>query len=361
MTVRSRRREVEVKTSNLSAIVETLASSVNGVRGRMPRVAIVGTGFVGSTAAYALLMSGTPAEIVLVDRDRRRAEGHAQDLRDAEVFTCSGRISVGEFCDCCSADVTIITIGVGQAGLKSRLDGLNETAPIVKGLVQDIAQHNPRGILLIASNPVDVLTYAAWKWSGLPPSRVIGAGTALDTSRLRRRLAAKYEIASDHVHAYVVGEHGDSQVLVLSSARVAGIPLDQICQKLQPPHEEDALEKIADETRLAGLEIIDAKGATYFGIGAALARIVRAILRDENAVLTVSGLVPESMGLGEVSLSLPAVINRDGIARVLSIPLNFSERRALEGSANLLKQHIATLGGLVSQTGRELESLQYET
>src|SRR5215472_3116134 len=201
----------------------------------MPRVAIVGTGFVGSTTAYALLMSGTPAEIVLVDRDRRRAEGHVHDLRDAEGFTCSGRITVGDFCDCCSADVTIITTGASQAGLKSRLDGLKETAPIVKGLVQDVARQNPRGILLIASNPVDVLTYAAWKWSGLPAHRVIGSGTSLDTSRFRRRLAEHYGVASANVHAYVIGEHGDSQIPVLSSARVAGFPLDELSNNLQIP------------------------------------------------------------------------------------------------------------------------------
>lgn len=347
-----------MEASSLNAVVGTLASSVNEVPGRMARVAIVGTGFVGSTTAYALLMSGTPAEIVLVDRDRRRAEGHAQDLRDAEAFTCSGRISVGDFCDCCSADVTIITAGLSQAGLKSRLDGLKETAPIVKGLIKDIAQRNPHGILLIASNPVDVLTYAAWKWSGLPANRVIGAGTALDTARLRRRLGAKYGLASDHVHAYVIGEHGDTQVPVFSSARVAGAPLYEFWQQLELPHAENVLEKITGETRLAGLDIIDAKGATYFGIGAALARIVRAILRDENAVLTVSSLVPKSLELGEVSLSLPAVINRDGVAKVLSVPLSPSERRALEESANLLKQHIAALDGLIPQTGKE--TLEYE-
>src|SRR5499427_5301290 len=237
------------------------SSNRQQIRSRIPRVAIVGTGFVGSTTAYALLISGTPAEIVLVDRDRRRAEGHVHDLRDAEGFTCSGRITVGDFCDCCSADVTIITTGVSQAGLKSRLDGLKETAPMVKGLVQDVAQHNPRGILLIASNPVDVLTYPAWKWSGLPASRVIGAGTALDTSRLRRRLAARYGIASDHAHAYVIGEHGDSQVPVLSSARVSGVPLDEYWQQLRLPREENVLKTISDETRAAGLEIIGAKGA----------------------------------------------------------------------------------------------------
>ena len=230
----------------------------------------------------------------------------------------------------------------------------------MKGLVQDVAQHNPHGILVIASNPVDVLTYAAWKWSGLPASRVIGSGTALDTSRLRRRLAARYGIASDHVHAYVIGEHGDSQVPVLSSARVSGVPLDEYWQQLRLPREENVLTSISDETRAAGLEIIGAKGATYFGIGAALARIVRAILRDENAILTVSSLVPSSMRLGEVSLSLPAVINRDGIARVLSIPLSPSERRALEASAEILRQHIAELDGSIPSVERERETMQYQ-
>lgn len=321
-----------------------------------PRVAIVGTGFVGSTTAYALLMSGLPAEIVLIDRDRRRAEGHVHDLRDAEVFSHNIRVLGGEFGDCCSADVTIITSGVSQAGLKSRLDGLKETADIAHGLVRDVAKHNPRGILLIASNPVDVLTYAAWKWSGLPPNRVIGSGTVLDTARFRRRLAERYGIDCNNVHAHIIGEHGDSQIPVLSSARVAGIPLEGFCQQLGLPYEENALGRIAGETRGAGLEIIGAKGATYYGISAALVRIVRAILRNENSILTVSSVVPESMHLGKVSLSLPAIINRDGIARVLSIPLSSSERRALEASAEILKEHIALLDNSTSTVAREAES-----
>jgi L-lactate dehydrogenase len=209
-----------------------------------PRVAIVGAGFVGSTTAYTLLTSGLTAEIVLIDRDRRRAEGHVHDLRDAEVFSHNSRVVAGEFGDCCSADVTIITTGVGQAGMKSRLDGLKETAEIVHGLVRDVAQQNPRGILLIASNPVDVLTYAARKWSGLPPNRVIGSGTVLDTARFRRRLAEKYEIASNNIHAHIIGEHGDSQIPVLSSARVAGVPLEGFCQQLGLPYEENALGRI---------------------------------------------------------------------------------------------------------------------
>ena len=315
----------------------------NYVRSRIPRVAIVGTGFVGSTTAYALLLSKTPAEIVLINRDKRRADGHVQDLRDAEVFSHTTRVVAGHFDDCCSADVIIITVGVSQSGQRSRLESLNETAAILKNLVLKVARCNPHGILLIASNPVDVLTYAAWKWSGLPPNRVIGSGTSLDTSRFRRRIAEHYGVASDNVHAYVIGEHGESQVPVTSSARIAGMSLENFCRELGLPHDEDMLRKIANDTRATGLEIIRAKGATYYGIGTALARITGAILRDEHAVLTVSSLVPESMGLGEVSLSLPTIITRDGVARVVSIPLDASERHALEASAETLKQYIAAL------------------
>ena len=319
------------------------SNSQNYEQTRIPRVVIVGTGFVGSATAYALLLSGTVAEIVLIDRDKRRADGHVQDLRDAEVFSHTTRVVAGQFEDCCSADVIIITAGVSQSGQRSRLDSLNETAAILKGLVLKVVRYNPHGILLIASNPVDVLTYAAWKWSGLPANRVIGSGTSLDTSRFRRRLAEHYGVASDNVHAYVVGEHGESQVAAISSARIAGTPLESFCRELNLPYDEDGLRKIANDTRAAGLEIIRAKGATYYGIGTALARIAGAILRDEHAVLTVSSLVPESMGLGEVSLSLPTIITRDGVARVVSIPLDASERQALEASAETLKQYIAAL------------------
>ena len=326
------------------SVVEVIQSiNQNYVRSRIPRVAIVGTGFVGSTTAYALLLSKTPAEIVLINRDKRRADGHVQDLRDAEVFSHTTRVVAGHFDDCCSADVIIITAGVSQSGQRSRLESLNETAAILKNLVLKVARCNPHGILLIASNPVDVLTYAAWKWSGLPPNRVIGSGTSLDTSRFRRRLAEHYGVASDNVHAYIIGEHGESQVPVTSSARIAGMSLENFCRELGLPHDEDMLRKIANDTRATGLEIIRAKGATYYGIGTALARITGAILRDEHAVLTVSSLVPESMGLGEVSLSLPTIITRDGVARVVSIPLDASERHALEASAETLKQYIAAL------------------
>jgi L-lactate dehydrogenase len=308
----------------------------------VPRVAIVGAGLVGSGTAYALLMSGTVAEIVLIDQDRSRAEGHANDLRDAALISHNAKVFAGDVSDCYDADVTVIAAGVSQSPtMKSRLDNLDESASILKEIFKG-ACHKPQ-MLVIASNPVDVLTYAAWKWSGLPAGRVIGTGTSLDTSRFRWRLGELYHVAPENVHAYIIGEHGDSQVAVLSSARLAGMPLEEFCREQGLGCDDTTLKSIADQTRRAGLEILQAKGATYYGIAATLARIIRAILHNENAVLTVSTLVPESLGLGEVSLSLPAVINRDGVARVLPVSLNPSERKALETSAEILKGHIAKL------------------
>jgi L-lactate dehydrogenase len=310
---------------------------------RLPRIVIVGTGHVGSTTAFALLNSGVAAEIVLAGRDSRRTGGHVSDLRDAAVFSHRTRVIAGELGDCCSADVTILTAGVSQSGAHSRLDGLKETAAALHDLVRDVCRHSPRGILLIASNPVDVMTYAAWKWSGLPSHRVIGSGTSLDTARFRWRLAERYGVASDNVHAYIIGEHGDSQIPVLSSAQIAGANIQRFCQQLGLEYDEDALRQVANEARNAAFEIISAKGATYYGISAALVRIVRAILRDEREVLTVSSMVPASLGLGTVCLSLPSIIGRGGIDRVLPIPLNAREEQALEVSAEKVKQYLGWL------------------
>jgi len=311
----------------------------------MNRVVIIGAGSVGATTAYALLISGTAAEIVLINRNRQLAEGQVHDLKDAALFAHTTRIVVGDFSDCQSADVIIITAGVHQTpGIRSRLDDLREGAGILRDIVLEIARHDPRGVLLVASNPVDVLTYAAWKWSGLPSSRVIGSGTSLDTSRFRRRLGERYGVAAESVHAYIIGEHGDSQVPVLSSAHIAGMRLERFCCGQGMPYDVVALHAIAQETCAAGLQIQQAKGATYYGIGAALTRIAGAILRNENVVLTVSSLAPESLGLGAVCLSLPSVINREGVSRVLRISLNDNERQALQTSAEILQQHLALAG-----------------
>jgi len=298
---------------------------------------------VGSTTAYALLISGTAAEIVLIDRDHRRAEGHVQDLKDAELFSHTARVLAGDFADCGSADVIIVTAGVGHRPGSPRLEYLRENASILKRIVEQISEYKPCGILLIASNPVDVLTYAAWKWSGLPAHRVLGSGTTLDTSRFRVRLAEHCGMSANNVHAYIVGEHGDSQVPILSSARIAGVPLEDFYRELRLPFNEEVLRNIVGRARTAATEIIGSKGATYYGIAAALVRIVGAILRNEHAVLTVSSVVPESLALGDVALSLPTIVGREGVKRVVPIPLSHFENQALRASAELLKSHIATL------------------
>jgi L-lactate dehydrogenase len=307
-------------------------------------VAIVGPGLVGATTAYALLMSGVAGEIVLIGRDRERIKGHVKDLRDAALYSHPTRIVAGDFSDCATADVIIVAVGVPQGqGLRSRLDDLKSSAAMVKDVMTDIARQAPTGVVVIATNPVDVLTYAAWKWSGLPAGRVIGSGTILDSSRFRRRVGERYGVATENVHAYVVGEHGESQVALLSSARIGGTPLQEFNDDHGWTHEDEVLRRIADSARRGGEEIARAKGATNYGIGAALARIATAILRDEHAVLTVSTVIPETMDLGQVSLSVPAIIGREGIQRVLPIRLSDEEDHALRRSASILTRHIATL------------------
>lgn len=320
--------------------VDALASSVR----RIPRVAIVGVGLVGATTAYALLMSGEVSEIVLIGRDRERVEGHVSDLRDAALYSHSGRIDAGDFTDCTTADAIIVTVGAPQSRDKrSRLDDLSSSAAMVEEVITEIARHAPTGVLVMASNPVDVLTYAAWKWSGLPAGRVIGSGTSLDSSRLRWRLGERYGIATEDVHAYVVGEHGDSQVALLSSARIAGTTLEEFCRQRFLPCDESLFRRIAESARRGGYDIARAKGATNYGISAALTRITRAILRDERAVLAVSTLVPDAMELGQVSLSVLAIIGRKGVHRFVPLQLSDEEKMALRRSAELVKRHIATL------------------
>jgi L-lactate dehydrogenase len=311
---------------------------------RVPSVAIVGPGLVGATTAFGLLTSGAAGEIVLIGRDRDRVEGHVKDLRDAALYSHPTRIVAGDFADCATADVIFVTVGVSQQRVgKSRLDDLGSSAAMVREVMTEISRQAPTGVVVVASNPVDVLTYAAWKWSGLPANRVIGSGTTLDSSRFRRRLGERYGIATEDVHAYVVGEHGDSQVPLLSSARISGTPLPEFCDEPHPPRCEEALRQIADSARHGGMDIVRAKGASNYGISAVLTRIATAILRDEHAVLTVSTVVPEAMDLGQVSLSVPAIIGREGVHGLLPLRLSDEEHRALKRSAHILKRHIATL------------------
>jgi L-lactate dehydrogenase len=307
------------------------------------RVAVVGAGHVGTTFAYSLLMSGLAAEIVLVDADRERAEGEAMDLNHAVPFTRPTHVWAGDPSDCAGAAVTVIAAGVGQTPGETRIDLLRRNAAIFGDLVPEIARVNPDGILLIATNPVDLLTDVALDASGLPPSRVIGSGTILDTARFRYLLGRHVGIDPRSVHAYIVGEHGDSEVPVWSLANVAGMRLDMFCEAHGIEFGDEVRRSVFEQTRDAAYAIIERKGATYYAVAAGLLRIVEAILRDQQTVLSVSSRVSGYAGIHDVSLSLPTVVDRGGVARVLALDLDDAETAALQRSAELLRKARAEL------------------
>ncbi len=307
------------------------------------RVAIVGTGNVGATFAYALAQSGLAAEIVLIDVNHTRAEGEAMDMNHAVPFFSPTRIWAGDYADCAGAAVTVITAGANQKPGETRLDLVKKNTAIFKQIVPQVAQHNPNGIVVIATNPVDVLSYAAWKMSGLPNERVIGSGTILDTARFRYLLSEYFGVDPRSVHAYIVGEHGDSEVPVWSLANIAGMRLNDFCCLQDVQYDQAAMEDIFQQTRDAAYEIIQRKGATYYAIGAGLVRIVEAILRDQRTVLPVSTLVDRYYGIDDVYLSLPAVIDRGGVEGLLRLELAEAEIVGLRKSAEVLKNMIEQL------------------
>jgi L-lactate dehydrogenase len=307
------------------------------------RVAIVGAGNVGATFAYALSQSGLASEIVLIDQNRTRAEGEAMDLNHAAPFFSPTRIWAGDYADCAGAFVTVITAGANQKPGETRLDLVKKNAGIFRQIVPQIVQHNPNGIILVTTNPVDVLTYAAWKISGLPAPHIIGSGTILDTARFRYLLSEYYGVDPRSVHAYIIGEHGDSEVPVWSKANIAGMQLKDFCCVQDVHYDQARLEAIFKQTRDAAYQIIERKGATYYAIGAGLVRVVEAILRDQRTVLPVSVLVDKYYGIDDVYLSLPAVIDRGGIESILRLELEESEIIGLRQSADVLHSTLAQL------------------
>jgi len=304
------------------------------------RIAIVGAGNVGATFAYALLLSGMASEIVLIDSNQAKAEGEAMDLNHAAPLTQPTRVWAGAFADCAGAAVTVITAGSAQRPGETRLDLVQRNAAIFRSIVAQIVHHNPQGMLLVATNPVDVLSYASWKFSGLPSSRVIGSGTILDTARFRQLLSEYFKVDSRSVHAYVIGEHGDSEVPLWSLANISGMRLPAFCAANQLGCRPEDLEEIFKRTRDAAYQIIERKGATYYAIAAGLVRIVEAILRDQRTVLTVSCLVEDFYGINDVYLSLPAVVHSGGVERVLRLELADEEIEGLRRSASILKSTI---------------------
>ncbi len=307
------------------------------------RVAIVGSGNVGSTFAYALLLSGLASEIVLIDINRARAEGEAMDLNHTEPFAKPTRIWAGDYPDCTGAAVTVIAAGVGQKPGETRIELVKRNAAVFAQIIPQVARNNPQGIILVATNPVDVLTYATLRLSGLPARRVIGSGTILDTARFRHLLSKHFGVDPRSVHAYIVGEHGDSEVPVWSLANIAGMQLSAFAQANDIPMDRERMQEIFTSTRDAAYAIIQLKGATYYAVAAGLMRIVEAILRDQSTVLSVSSLLDGYYGLSDVCLSLPTVIDRSGIERVLRLELSVEEIAGLRHSADVLKGVIAGL------------------
>jgi L-lactate dehydrogenase len=310
---------------------------------RPTRVAVVGVGNVGATFAYTLLLSGLAAEIVLIDGNAAKAEGEAMDLNHAVPFTYPTRVWAGDYSDCACAAVTVLAAGAAQKPGETRLDLIKKNAAIWRNIVPEIARHNPNGILLIATNPVDVLTYAAWKLSGLPSERVIGSGTILDTSRFRYLLSQHFGVDARSVHAFIIGEHGDSEVPVWSSANIAGMRLREFCKAQGIADDRAAMENIFTQTRDAAYRIIECKGATYYAVAAGLMRITQAILRDQRTVLSVSSLIQNYHGLNDVCFSLPTVVDHGGIEKVLQIELEKEELDKLRHSAEVLKSTIKSL------------------
>jgi L-lactate dehydrogenase len=307
------------------------------------KVVIVGTGNVGSTFAFSLMTSGLATSIVLINHVRERAEGHAMDLNHGLPFVQPSKIYVGDYEDCQGADVVVVTAGVNQKPGETRLDLVQRNAEIFKEIIPQIARYDPR-ILLIVSNPVDILTYVALKVSGYPMNRVIGSGTSLDTARFRYLLSRHCGVDPRNVNAFIIGEHGDTEVPVWSQVNVAGISFLEYCPKCEKQCPADEREEIFNRVKNAAYEIIKRKGSTYFAISLALVRIVGSILRDEDSVLTVSTLVDDYYGISDVCLSIPVILSRNGISKVLRISLDEAEQGKLRDSARVLKDVIQTLG-----------------
>lgn len=316
------------------------------MEGRTPtKIAVVGgAGAVGASAAYALMMSGLASEIVLVDVNERRAEGEAMDLAHGAPFVQPVTIRAGSYADCKDCQIVVITAGAAQKPGETRLDLVKKNTGIFRSMVPQIAEAAPNAILLVVANPVDILTLTAVEASGFPARRVIGSGTVLDTARLRALIGQRLNVDPRSVHGYVIGEHGDSEVVVWSRATVAGMPIAEFCTQRGETCDEDLQAEISEQVKRAAYEIIERKGATYYAIGLGVRHVIEAILRDQNTVLTVSTLMTGQFGIENICLSLPSIVDHGGIEGVLMPKLSDDELAALRRSADVLKETAEAVG-----------------
>ena len=302
-------------------------------------IGIIGCGFVGSSSAFAIALVGAATELILVDLNANLAKAHAEDILHATPFSEPVRVAAGDYSTLKGAGLIVLACGVGQKPGESRLKLLERNVHVFQNVVPRVLEHAPDSILLIVSNPVDIMTQVVTKISALPPERVIGSGTILDTARFRTLLAEHLGLAPHSVHAYVLGEHGDSEVLAWSSGKIGGVPVIEFAEQIGRRITDDVKARIDDGVRRAAYRIIEGKGATYYGIGAGIARIAKAIRDDEGAVLTLSNVE----GLNGVSLSLPRVLKAKGIEATIQPTLSNEEEEALKRSAEILRKAAAEL------------------
>ena len=310
------------------------------------KCAVIGCGFVGSSSAFALMESGLFNELVLIDVNKEKAEGEAMDISHGLPYVRRMDIYAGDYSDCKDAGIIIITAGAGQKPGETRLDLVNKNVAIFKSIIPEIVKYNKDAILLVVSNPVDILTYVTLKLSGFPKNRVIGSGTVLDSARLKYLLGKHLDVNPKSVHAYIIGEHGDSELDVWSSANVSGIPITDFCElrghKTNHNENEQAL---YEEVKNSAYEIIKKKGATYYGIALSVRRICESIVHDEHSILPVSSYHEERINydLEDICMSVPAIVGSNGIQQVLKIRLDHNEQNALKASATELKSILDTL------------------
>jgi L-lactate dehydrogenase len=307
------------------------------------KVAVVGVGSVGASFAYSLVIHGLVSEISLIDVNAEKARGEAMDLEHGMPFVQPARINAGDYRECKDADIVVIAAGAAQKPGESRLDLVKKNAAIFKQVIPKITEHNDQCLLLVATNPVDIMTYVSLKLSGFPPNRVIGSGTILDTARLRSLLGEHFKIDPRNVHAYIIGEHGDSEVPVWSSASIAGVEIKKYCPICGMKYEQQYLDKIFEQVKNAAYQIINLKGATYYAIGLGLTRIVESIIRDENAILTVSSLLHDYYGVSNLCLSVPSIVNKNGVIQTIKLPLEEAEIKMFQKSAALMEKVIHSL------------------
>ncbi|MCK7638218.1 L-lactate dehydrogenase [Corynebacterium pygosceleis] len=300
------------------------------------KIVLIGAGDVGVAYAFALVNQGICDHLAIIDIDEKKLEGNVMDLNHGVVWAPSRtKVTKGTYADCEDAAMVVICAGAAQKPGETRLQLVDKNMKIMKSIVDDVMANGFDGIFLVASNPVDILTYACWKYSGLPAHRVIGSGTVLDSARFRYMLGEMYEVAPTSVHSYIIGEHGDTELPVLSSATIAGVSMRKQLEK--DPSLEPKLEKIFEDTRDMAYKIIDAKGSTSYGIGMGLARISRAVLQNQDVAVPVAALLRGEYGEENIYIGTPAIVNRRGIRRVVELELTDHEQERFKHSADTLR------------------------